>query len=99
MGQQWEQSAGLWEWSSSSKQSTERNRERDICGWPERSVSARGHRWALPLLCALLICRSEMFRQTEGQIVVHARRQTDGKLVIKRTKDSPKEGEAKDGEK
>lgn len=79
--------------------SPQRNRERDICGWPERSVSARGHRWALPLLCAFLICHSEMFRETEGQIVMRASRQTDGKLAIKGRKGSPREGEAKYSEK
>lgn len=63
---------------------TERNRPKDICGWPKRSVSPRGHRWALPLLCAFLICHSEMFRQIAAQKARHANRQRDGKLVIKR---------------
>lgn len=100
IGQQWEQPvfASLFERRSSSKQSTERNRPRDICGWPERSVSAWGHRWALPLLCAFLICHSEMLRRTEEQTVVHASRHRDGKWVIKRRRDRLREGEAKDSE-
>lgn len=58
--------------SSSSETPTETNKQRDICGWPERSVSAPGHRWALPLLCAFPIRHSEMFRQTEGETLIHA---------------------------
>lgn len=43
------------------------NSDGDTCGWPLRSAPARGHRRALPLLCALPICPSEMFRRTDRQ--------------------------------
>lgn len=49
--------------------SREKQKKKETCGWPERSVSARGHHWAFPLLCAFLICHSVMFRHTEGQTV------------------------------
>lgn len=43
------------------------NSDGDTCGWPLRSAPAQGHRRAFPLLCALPICPSEMFRRTDRQ--------------------------------
>lgn len=43
------------------------NSDGDTCGWPLRSAPARGHRRAFPLLCALPIRPSEMFRRTDRQ--------------------------------
>lgn len=64
------------------------------CGWPLRSAPAPGHRRPanrpLPLLCALPICPSEMFRQT-NKTGAHASRRTVGKMSRQRLQWGEKE--------
>lgn len=64
----WVKSGSLYR-AATSVNSPQRlgNSDGVTCGWPLRSAPAPGHRWALLLLCALPICPSEMFRQTDRQ--------------------------------
>lgn len=94
IGQLWEQSASPFERSSSSKQSTERNRERDMRVAWEISVSPRASLGISSALC--LPHMSVRNVQTDRKTDSHTCKQTDGwKIRNKEEGGQPGRGKGK----